>query len=115
MSITHLLDGTAQVWRRAPSKGATFREPLANLAVNGAPIACTVQVSRETVAPRSGGERPTGSYNVYADQGEDVVHRDILEFLTGPNLGLTLEVDHVYTPRGHHLEFVCREYDGTLP
>lgn len=121
MAFSDLLNHTARVWRRTVTTGPNLREER----VAYVPLAI-VRCTKNRPGSRAGtgallgdtgpGLTAIGDRKVYMEAAEDVIERDVLEFLTGPDVPETLEINSPPTrPRDHHLELVARLFSGTLP
>jgi len=115
MSFSSLLDHTARIWRRTVTKGPNLREEVVDY-VPLTVVACTKKRPEARLIDIGPGLASEGIRTVYMEAAEDAIERDVLEFLTGPDVPETLEIDSPPTrPRGHHLELTCRLFTGQLP
>lgn len=116
MSFSSLLDHTARVWRRTVTKGPNLREEIVTYVPTGAIMRCTKKRPEARLIDTGPGLIGEGIRKVYGEATEDVIERDVLEFLTGPDVPENLEIDSPPTrPRDHHVELICRLFTGVLP
>lgn len=112
---SRMFDGRFQVWRRVVTKDATLSAEI----VTYTPIAVYPGAMNRPFAPEgdSGpGLSPIGDRTVYLTAAANVQERDLLEQLTGPEVGTLLEVDGIPARvRGHHTQIRGRIYNGPLP
>ena len=111
--IGHLLDHTCRIWRPSRSLGAARQEVVCH-AVAEASLPCAANRKRSVLALQQGGLGDSGQRMVYLDLGANVEERDVVELLTGPNAPALLEVISKDTPRGHHIELTCDEWEGKI-
>lgn len=121
LSIGHLLDHVANVYRLTESIGGTYREVQQSYAVVYSALPCTFQ-RRDTVVSADGpGERAVGDRRIYFDVEEPAgplfEDRDVIEIVSGPT-GFRgpqlLEVESIAVPRGHHIEIRATEFKGDV-
>lgn len=112
MSIAHLLDHVADVWRRNETVRGAMGEvqPSYDLLYEDLPCATDGQA---TVLTADGqGVQLSGSRDLYFDVGPALQRRDLIEVHTGPTAPFTVEVRKWDAFRGHHLEVTGDEYEG---
>lgn len=115
MSIAHLLDHTATVYRPADTLGA-LRTNIRGYAAVASGVEMGVRRPAALYAEIGPGVGPLGQRIIYADVGLDVAARDVIDLITGPDAPGRWEVDEQPTsPRGHHIELRCRAFTGKLP
>lgn len=113
MSISHLLDHTATVWRRQRTTDAHGIVTTGYLLVGTHQVG--VRRPRDPITDTGPGLAPAGERVIYADADEDIRALDVVSLVAGPDMGTTVEVDGQPTrPRGHHLEARCRIWHGVL-
>lgn len=119
VSIAHLLDHVADVFRLTESKGA-YQETQKeyHLPEGGANLPCTFTRRDTAIGELPGGVRPVGDRSMYFDVGFDFQDRDVVKVKSGPT-GFQgpqlLLVESFAVPRGHHVELRVTEYEGVLP
>lgn len=113
MSILHLLDHGATLWRPQVALGDLKQAVTTYVEVGTLRVG--VRRRRAPLADPGPGLTPTGSRVVYAMPEVDVRNRDVFQLTSGPESGERLEVDDHNRPRGHHLEAECRLWAGRLP
>lgn len=115
MAFADLLDYTVRVWRPAAAPGVALEdvreyEPAALL------IPGTCHRPRILLADTGPGLADQGERVWYFNPTADVQERDVLETVTGPEVGKRYEVDGPPAfPRGHHQEVPCKPFLGDLP
>lgn len=116
MSIGHLLDHTARVWRPVESLGSR-RETVRTYVVHIEAIAaaCTRKRGMISQSLPSGGTVVVGNRMLYTDIPADIRERDIVELLSGSYAPARLEIESVSRPRDHHLEATATQWHGQLP
>ena len=115
VSFAGLLDHTARIWRRSVAPGR-LREDVVTYTAQDELAACTVRRPRAPISDIGPGFAPSGERVVYLLPGEDLLERDVIELVTGPDAGGTFEVNGPVTrPRGHHIEARCSVWHGDLP
>jgi len=113
-AITHLLDHTANVWRRNETARGTMGQikPSYDLIYTNLPCATDGQ---GTVLSTSGqGVVVAGSRDLYFDVGPVLTKRDLIEVHSGPTAPFIVEVRSWDPFRGHHLEVSGDEFTGVL-
>jgi hypothetical protein len=114
MSFSSLLDHTARVWRPTSAKGQ-LREEVRTHSVVGI-FPCTKKRPSARIGDVGPGMAPIGETSIYMEAGADVLERDVIQLLTGPDAPDTFEIDAPPTrPRGHHIELTCQYFLGILP
>lgn len=112
--VARMFDHTARIWRPTRSLGP-LRERTDVLEQAG-DFACAVTRPSARLGNPGPGLTTIGERMVYAETSVDLRPRDVLEILTGPEAGRTVEIDEQPTNvRGHHLEARTRLWSGTLP
>jgi hypothetical protein len=113
VTIRHLLDHTATIWRRTTTTGE-LREEVRTWSQVGSPVPCGVRRPTARIGLAGGGLAAIGERIIYLDAGVDVAERDVIQLDSGPDTG-TFEVDGpVTSPRGHHIELRTRHWVGDL-
>lgn len=113
-SVERMFDHTIRVWGARTSRddlGAEQREYRV-LGVYGA------KVNRSTapVADVGAGLAPTGRLRLYTLIDVDILPRDVIELVSGPDAPGNWEVDQPVTrPRAHHAQVDCIAWHGVLP
>lgn len=113
VSIAHLLDHSVRIHRPTITRGAVQEELTTYTA--GALTPAGVRRPRARYGDAGPGTGPIGERVVYFDAGVDVLARDVIELVSGPDAPGLFEVDAPPTsPRGHHIECTCRHFVGRL-
>lgn len=111
-SIAALFDHTVRVWRPVVNRSRLGVDERGYVVV-AASLGAKLNRSSAPVADGGPGLQPTGSRRFYMAPDADVVERDIIEVLTGPDSGQTWEVDEPPTrPNDHHTQFDARYWAG---
>ena len=114
MTISHLFDHEAVVWRKAETlnaSGVTHKD----FSLLYGPLGCKANRKAAVVANAGPGIVDAGQRVFYLEVGPVILKRDLFELTSGPDAPAILEVENVTIPRGHHIEVRCSEYHGPLP
>ena len=120
MTISHLFDHTAVIWRKVETENDAGVTHKAFVMAYG-PLGLKVNRKAAMVANSGPGIIDAGQRVFYFEVGPIVLKRDLVELVTGPDAPPSsgaraiLEVENVTIPRGHHLEVRCSEYHGPEP
>jgi hypothetical protein len=112
--ISGWFDSTIRVWRPTTVKDELQAESRTYVEVDT--YGAAINRSKMSEAFQGGGMTPVGSLRWYGEPTIDVQPRDVCEILTGPDSGLSWEVNAPpVRPRGHHTQVDCIEWHGVLP
>jgi len=115
MSIAHLLDHKAAVWRRSEATQDEFGAVVPDYALAYNNLACASDGMATVLSPTSQGTQPSGGRTLYFDIGPELQRRDLIEVYEGPTAPFVVEVRSFDPFRGHHLEVEGDEWNGKLP
>ena len=120
MTISHLFDHTAVIWRKVETLNASG-VTVKNFLMAYGPLGCKMNRKAAMVANSGPGIIDAGQRVAYLEVGPIILKRDLVELVTGPDAPPSsgeraiLEVENVTIPRGHHVEVRCSEYHGAEP
>ena len=120
MTISHLFDHTAVIWRKVETLNASGVTVKTFLMAYG-PLGLKANRKAAMVVNSGPGIIDAGQRVFYFEVGPIILKRDLVELVTGPDAPPSsgeraiLEVENVTIPRGHHLEVRCSEYHGLEP
>lgn len=118
MSLADFFDTRIRVWRPTEVLGSLGDQRWTYTPV-GPVSALPNAVVNRPVAPLGDtgpGIGAIGRRRLYMEASEDVLERDVLEFVSGPDAPATYEVDNPPTrPERDHLQLDCRVWLGQLP
>lgn len=116
MSIGHLLDHEARIWRRVEELDE-YRSTTVSYEVveNQEEVPCASDGQSSVLANLGPGMAPTGFRWIYFDVGPTLEERWLIEFVSGPTAPAWLEIESVDPFRGHHIEVRAVEFNGKRP
>ncbi len=113
-----MFDHEVAIWRPTVTYGdlkEEIRTFVQILAAPGTPNAIVNRPKAPTL-DTGPGLTPVGTRRLYMAPATEVLVRDLIELVEGPDAGMILEVDEPPTrPRGHHVQLDCRLFNGKLP
>lgn len=124
MPLRTFFDHEVAIWRAVKTVGTLGEEVRTYVRVLDPPGRNNAHFNRPgaitaDVGPGLGRVGPERGYMAPAT---DVLVRDLIEFVAGPDAGRVVEVDGPPTrpggqrfARGHHVQLDCRLWHGTLP
>jgi hypothetical protein len=113
MGVKHLLNHTADVYRRTETTGAMRSVTVSYAKVSSVRVA--VNRPAALLGDAGPGLTPTGDRVMYSIPGWDIRPLDVIVLTSGPDAPGQWEVDGPPTrPRGHHLEIRCRAFVGSI-
>lgn len=121
MSLRALFDHRVEVWRLAERRGFAAEnvqtlEPVHRPETGWNCAFVPPPVGTFTMQDIGPGEAPRGRVQLLMSPVLDVVERDVLRFVAGPQSPSRWRVAApVVKPRGHHLEVVAEPWVGTFP
>lgn len=114
-AIDRLFDHTVRVWRPTPERSSLGVEERTYTVVD-ASAGAKLDRSTAPVADRGLGLAPIGRRRLYMRPDADILARDLIEVLTGPDAPQFWEVDEPPTrPMHHHTQLDCIFWDGVAP
>lgn len=117
MSIERLFDSRAEVWRPDETVGVA-REVVIELEQVDDPTRgsnCTFEVPKMQLVDIGPGETTRGRVLLYMHRRLDVVERDVLRVISGPQAPSRWRVASVARPRDHHVEAMVEPWVGKFP
>lgn len=113
-AVDHWFDSTIRIWRPLAVKDALMVEEKTHVEMST--VGARLNRSATSTADVGPGASRVGRLRWYGRPDIDVQRRDICEILTGPDAGLTWEVDaEPVHPANHHTQVDCVEWHGKLP
>ena len=115
-TIDHLLDSIIQIWRPVIADDSIGIEERSYVPV--AAVAARCNRPSQVMSDTGPGMAPVGTLRWYGRPDIDVQAKDVCEIVSSPELppGRTFEVNAPpVTPKNHHTQVDCIEWNGELP
>jgi hypothetical protein len=113
--IDRLFDHQVRIWRPT----ASIANRIGAEERTYQPVGVAGAVVNRNVSPMSDqgvGMVPTGRRRLYMRPDADVLERDVVQVIDGPDAGESWEVDQPPSrPRGHHTQVDAIAWNGQLP